>query len=171
VDERQTTSDVLVIDDEEDMCWALRLIIQTAGRGCISVNTAAEAIRIVTTQPFRLAFVDVKLPDMNGFDLVRCLQHQVPGLPCVLVSGFLYHDDVVVREGLQSGLIAGFVGKPFLLDQIQAMLDRFTTAVHAGRREGPSGNAIPLGGIRSALEPATDHPKQTPPKNPNSLVS
>ncbi len=133
--ERQRKPQVLVVDDEEDMCWALRLIITTEGRDCVSVNTATEAMRIVTTQPFRLAFVDVKLPDMNGFDLVRCLQHQVPGLPCVLVSGFLYHDDVVVQEGLQSGLIAGFVGKPFLLDQIRTMLDRFTASVHVGHPE------------------------------------
>lgn len=170
VEERQTRSLVLVVDDEEDMCWALRLIIQSARRDAVTVNTAAEALRTVTTMPFGLVFVDVKLPDMNGFDLVRSLQNRVAGLPCVVVSGFLDSDDIVVQEALQSGLIAGFVGKPFLLGQIQTMLDRFTVSVDAPCGDQPGGNPIPLGGIRMACEADTDGPAPRRSNDPNSLL-
>lgn len=153
MDERQRGSRVLVVDDEEDMCWALGQIITADGRVCVSVNTAAEALRAIGRETFCLAFVDVKLPDMNGFDLVRCIHRRTPELPCVLVSGFLYHDDDLVREGLRSGLIVSFIGKPFLLSQIQEMLDHYAAddAPPARGPGGESGKPIPLGGISTSL--------------------
>jgi signal transduction histidine kinase len=41
------------------------------------------------------------------------------GLRCVLVTGYLYEDDEAVRASLRTGLIAGFIGKPFLLHHLQ----------------------------------------------------
>jgi two-component system, NtrC family, response regulator PilR len=127
MDKGQRAIRVLVVDDDEDLCWALCQIIEGDGLRCVSVNTAADALRAVAREDFRLAFVDVKLPDMNGFELVRCIHHRTPNLPCVLVSGFLYHDDDLVRDGLRSGLIVSFIGKPFLLSQIQDTLCHFVS--------------------------------------------
>lgn len=150
----QTRIHVLVIDDEDDMCWALRQIVEAEGHSCVLANTASAALQAVGMKTFHLAFVDVKLPDMNGFDLVRCLHCLAPRLPCVLVSGFLYDDDDLVRDSLASGLIAGFIGKPFLLTQIQEVLNTFAAAT--GRvadvgSEAVGGKAIPSGGIGGAL--------------------
>ena len=117
---------VLVVDDEDDMCWTLRLIIEGQGHRCVVARTAREALQVVGRESLHLAFVDVKLPDMldkDGFDLVREIRGLVPELPCVLVSGFLYSDDDLVQDSLASGLIAGFIGKPFLLSQIQQVLN------------------------------------------------
>lgn len=117
---------VLVVDDEEDMCWTLRLIIEGQGHRCVVAMSAREALQIVGRETLHLAFVDIKLPDMldrDGFDLVREIRGLVPELPCVLVSGFLDSDDDLVQDSLASGLIAGFIGKPFLLSKIQQVLD------------------------------------------------
>ena len=128
---------VLVVDDEDDMCWTLRLIIEGQGHRCVVARTAREALQVVGREALHLAFVDVKLPDMldkDGFDLVREIRGLVPELPCVLVSGFLYSDDDLVQDSLASGLIAGFIGKPFLLSQIQQVLAAVATLSDAGAR-------------------------------------
>ncbi len=128
---------VLVVDDEDDMCWTLRLVIEGYGHRCVVAKSAREALQAVGRESLHVAFVDVKLPDMldrDGFDLVREIRGLVPDLPCVLVSGFLYNDDDLVQDSLASGLIAGFIGKPFLLSQIQQVLDAVATALDAGAR-------------------------------------
>ena len=62
---------------------------------------------------YRLAFVDAKLPDMDGLELARRLRHLVPEIRIVMVSGYFYRDDVAVQEAMAEGLICGFVAKPF----------------------------------------------------------
>lgn len=150
----QTRIYVLVVDDEDDICWALRQIVEGEGHYCVLANTALAALQAVGLKAFHLAFVDVKLPDMNGFDLVQCLHRLAPDLPCVLVSGFLCDDDDLVRDSLSSGLIAGFIGKPFLLTQIQEVLQAVAAATRrevGGANVAASGKAIPSGGIGGAL--------------------
>ncbi len=149
----QTGIRVLVVDDEEGICWALRQIIEAEGHACALARTAGEALRAVERQAFELAFVDVKLPDFSGFELVRKIRETAADLPCVLVSGFLYSDDDLVRDAVASGLIAGFIGKPFLLAQIEEVLQGVAAATArdaAGPAAPSSGKPIPLGGIGGA---------------------
>jgi DNA-binding NtrC family response regulator len=143
---------VLAVDDEDDMCWALRQIVEGEGHRCVLAKTAREALQVVGRESLHLAFVDVKLPDMDGFDLVRELRAVAPQLPCILVSGFLYSDDDLVQDGLASGLIAGFIGKPFLLSQIQEALEavaRVSGPAAGSTDGGTSGPSIPPSGIPS----------------------
>jgi len=111
--------DVLIVDDEADMCWALRRIVESDGHRCAIARSACEALQVLAGHSFHLAFVDVKLPDMDGLKLVQQMRRQVPTLPCIVVSGYFYDDDDPVQAALQSGLIAGFISKPFHLEQVQ----------------------------------------------------
>lgn len=143
---------VLAVDDEEDMCWMLRQIIEGEGHRCIWATTAREALQVAGCESLQLAFVDIQLPDMDGFDLVRKLRGLMSELPCVLVSGFLYGDDDLVQDSLASGLIAGFIGKPFLVSQIREVLEAVARASAARPEEadgGSGGLPIPPGGIPS----------------------
>ena len=109
---------ILVVDDEEDMCWALQRILEAEGHEPTVAMNAEEAVRALEKKAFCLAFVDAKLPDMDGLDLAVRMRAICPTLPCVLVSGYLYDDDDLVRAGLGAGVICGFIGKPFLLKQV-----------------------------------------------------
>ena len=110
---------VLVIDDEADMCWALQRILEAEGYEPIVAKNAEEAVLALEEGELRLAFVDAKLPDMEGLDLAARMRTICPALPCVLVSGYFYDDDDLVKDGLARGVICGFIGKPFLLEQIR----------------------------------------------------
>jgi DNA-binding NtrC family response regulator len=113
---------ILVVDDEEDMCWALRRIIEAQGYRVSVAHDAATALERLRHVPFDLCLVDAKLPDMEGTDLIDRLHAVCPALPCVLVSGYLYIDDEIVQTSLRSGRIAAFIGKPFLLAEIRDAL-------------------------------------------------
>lgn len=110
---------VLVVDDEPDVCWALKRILDASGILSVVTASAHDALRLVGRERFVLAFVDAKLPDGDGLELARRIQEVVPGLKTVLISGYYYPDDADVAEALAAGVIDGFVSKPFLHDEIR----------------------------------------------------
>lgn len=116
---------ILIVDDDTDMCWALARFLESEGNQCVVVNNAQDALKTLTEKTFSLAFVDVKLPDMEGLDLVQEMHILAPDLPCVLVSGYLYADDDNVQNSVASGQICSFIPKPFQLAQIKNAIHQF----------------------------------------------
>ena len=104
----------LIVDDEPDMCWALARLLKQYGISSSQALGAREALQYLKAAgPYQLAFVDAKLPDMDGLELARRLRQLVPEIRIVMVSGYFYRDDVAVQEAMAEGLICGFVAKPF----------------------------------------------------------
>jgi DNA-binding NtrC family response regulator len=119
----------LVVDDEEDICWALQRILEAEGHCVTTAGSAREALRLARRRAFSIAFVDIKLPDMDGFDLLARLQGLCPALYGVVISGYLCDHDLGVQTGVREGTIRAFIGKPFLLSQIREALRLAADAV------------------------------------------
>jgi len=115
---KNNDSQFLIVDDEPEICWALGRILKNAGLVCSTAANGNEAIALAESRPFRVAFLDAKLPDIDGFVLARRLQKVTPGIRIVIVSGYFYQDDPVITAAIQSGLIVAFVEKPFDHDEI-----------------------------------------------------
>ncbi len=110
---------VLVVDDEPDICWALRMTINGLGFRAAVTGNARDALRLVTQTPLRMAFVDAKLPDLEGIDLIARIHEVQPRLPVVMISGYFDKDNDKVQAWIRERRICAFIGKPFLLDQIR----------------------------------------------------
>lgn len=110
---------ILVTDDEPDMCWALERILKGMGFMTAAATSGREALQLAERTPFHLAFLDAKLPDMEGIELARRLRRLEPAIPVVLVSAYFYEDDAQVQQWVRQGLIRHFISKPFLVDQVQ----------------------------------------------------
>ncbi len=116
---------ILVVDDEPEMCWILENIIRKTGLACRTALSAREAIALTESNKFGMAFLDAKLPDIDGLELARRLRKTNTHLPIVIVSGYFYQDDPTIERVLQEGLIAVFVGKPFDHDEIVSVITRY----------------------------------------------
>ena len=110
---------ILIVDDEPDMCWAFEWIFHRMGFHTVSALNGRDAVRLMEQIPFRIAFVDVRLPDTDGVDLAKELQRLQPDLPIVLVSGYFYEDDWEFQQRMRETSVRGFIGKPFLLDEVR----------------------------------------------------
>ncbi|MCG2776853.1 MAG: response regulator [Desulfobacterales bacterium] len=108
----------LIVDDEPDMCWALEHILEKNGYPSKKALNGQEALKLVEGNRFQLAFLDAKLPDIEGLELARRIRELDPSIDIVIVSGYFYKDDVGIQHSLAEGLISSFISKPFNHDEI-----------------------------------------------------
>ena len=113
----------LIVDDEPDMCWALEIILKKNGFLSKKALNGHDALALIKPDRFRVAFLDAKLPDMEGLDLAKELLNIDPGIHIVMISGWFYRDDDAVQNAMAEGLIKGFIGKPFDHDEILKVIE------------------------------------------------
>ncbi len=113
---------ILIVDDEPEMCWALEHILSKSGCRVIKALSGQDALSLAEAHEPVLAFVDAKLPDMEGLELARRMRELAPNLRIVMVSGYFYRDDEAVQRALSEKIIAGFIGKPFNNEDILSSL-------------------------------------------------
>jgi CheY-like chemotaxis protein len=110
------------VDDEPDMCWALEHLLHKQGFATQKALRAQEALNLLEQHPFACAFLDAKLPDMDGLELARRIRQIAPDTRIIMVSGYFYRHDVSIQEAISQGLIVDFISKPFLQAEIHRAL-------------------------------------------------
>ena len=113
---------ILIVDDEPDMGWALEHLLNSQGFVTRKALSAREALNLLEQHRFACAFLDAKLPDMDGLELARRIREIAPGTRIIMVSGYFYRDDVSIQEAISQGLIIDFISKPFLQEEILRVL-------------------------------------------------
>src|SRR5919204_6270314 len=105
------TPHVLVVDDEPSLRLLLRVNLELAGFRVDEARGGAEALQLVRSGPYDLVLLDVMLPDVGGYDVVRTLTEAgADAPPVVFLSARASAEDQ--RQGLEAGAI-DFVTKPF----------------------------------------------------------
>jgi CheY-like chemotaxis protein len=115
---------VLVVDDELDEQTLLATHLRRLGCEVVAVPSAEDALRGDGHLDVQVAFVDLRLPGMGGWDLVAELRVRRPGLPVVVTSVLDPHDYPEVEAVLP---------KPFTGDGVQRALDTALPGWSAGR--------------------------------------
>ena len=116
---------VYVIDDEADVCEALKVLLDTAGLEARTYASAEEFLSDVKVSRPLCLLVDVRLPGMSGLDLVRHLQRGPVRPIVVMITG---HGDVPLAvKAMRAGALH-FMEKPFepaeLLETLEEALQR-----------------------------------------------
>src|SRR5678815_5953442 len=77
---------ILIIDDEASLRQTLARILQRDGYEVTSVASGTEGISLITQLPFDLVYLDIRMPDMNGLDVLKTVHAQLPELPVILFT-------------------------------------------------------------------------------------
>jgi len=78
---------ILVVDDEAEIRRSLRMILEYEGYDVQEASSGPEAIALVEREPPDLAFLDIKMPGMDGLETLEKIRGSNESLPVVIVSG------------------------------------------------------------------------------------
>ena len=114
---------ILVIDDEPNMRRILTLILEEAGHTVAQAGGVKEAIEQITSNRFDLVITDQKMPDGDGFEVLRYCRENEPSLPVVILTALATVELAV--EAMQAGAF-DFISKPFVPEVVTAVAGRAT---------------------------------------------
>ncbi len=78
--------DILIVDDEPIICSALKKILQKQNHRVTVSCSGREAMRHIESESFHCAFIDLRLPDMEGIDLPPRMLSRNPDMTFILTS-------------------------------------------------------------------------------------
>lgn len=81
-------NNILIVDDEASLRITLTRILQGIGCSVTSASDGAEAIRLLLANTFDLVFLDLRLPDMHGIDILKELRKIQPELPVIVLTAY-----------------------------------------------------------------------------------
>ena len=114
-------SHVLIVDDEESICWALRRLMSESGHRVTVASSAEDAFDHVTHELPDVVMLDIRLPGMDGLEALGRLQRLGPQTPIIIMTAFGNLKTAVAA--LSNGAF-DYLVKPFDLEQAATVVAR-----------------------------------------------
>jgi DNA-binding NtrC family response regulator len=106
---------LLLVDDEVDFLEPMAARLRRRRIACATAQSGQEALEALGREQFDCAVVDVKMPGMDGLDLLRRMRRDYPGVAVILLTG---HASVELGvQGLELGAFE-YLMKPVELDEL-----------------------------------------------------
>jgi DNA-binding NtrC family response regulator len=79
---------ILIVDDDERITATLQAILENEGYAVDVAATGTEAIKKSKNAVYNVALIDIKLPDMEGTDLLTMMRDSVPRVRKIIITGY-----------------------------------------------------------------------------------
>jgi len=107
---------VLIVDDNAAFARTVVRLLESLGQPAIAANSAYDAIDTLEgTVGVDFVVADIRMPEIDGCDLVRVMRHRFPALPVALMTAYPI-DDGEVPQGIP------LLAKPFDIETLLALL-------------------------------------------------
>jgi NtrC-family two-component system response regulator AlgB len=144
---------ILLIDDERSINRMMSLALESAGHAVVAVESGSGALRQLQKSTFDLAFLDLRLGQENGLELLTKLRQNDPNLAVVLITA---HASIATAvEAMRLGA-DDFVCKPFTPDELRAIVER------VARTRGLRARVAELESLVETQAPAADLTSEDP---------
>src|SRR5256885_12023482 len=111
---------LVVVDDEAPVLRVVERLAARIGYDVVTCGSGSEAMRVLMRRPADLAMVDLRMPDVNGLDLLRQIRTTVPGCEVILMTAYAAVDSAV--EAIKLGA-REYLSKPFDFDRLKQVLE------------------------------------------------
>jgi len=143
---------ILVVDDEESMRHYLKKTLAREGYDVVVAQDGPEALALAQERSPDFAFVDVRMPGMDGVAVMRTLRANLPRLPIVLMTGHgsVQHALAAMKQGATD-----YVTKPLRLDALVSTVAKALAGASSSERPRTVRDA-------ASVEPAQASPVARP---------
>ena len=110
---------ILIVDDDKELRKSLSSILFEEGYTVETVENGKQAIKVSEKSRFDIALIDIKLPDMEGTELLHRLKEKQPHIVMIIVTGFPTLENAMktVNEGAN-----GYIMKPYDTQKLLGMI-------------------------------------------------
>ena len=115
VDVPNARARILAVDDESIVLDSFRKILTLEGYSIDTVESGPEALGLVQRRDYDFVFTDLKMPDMDGIEVVKAVKHLRPDVDVVVITGYGTIESAV--DTMQYGAV-DYVQKPFTEDEL-----------------------------------------------------
>lgn len=111
---------ILVVDDTKNIRLLLTTCLELNGYSVIAVNNAAAAIEIFNTENIDLVFLDIKMPEISGTELLKKMRGMGLSMPVVIMTAFGTIKNAI--DCTRLGAVA-YLQKPFTAEKVKSVLE------------------------------------------------
>ena len=129
--EKKDVMKILILDDERQFTEELSEFFQGSDYESFEANTAAEGKKILSSHSIDLLILDVRLPGVNGLDILKEVKVQYPSMEVIIISA---HGDMdTVIKAMRLGAF-DYLRKPFRFIEIQIAIERTQKYIQMHRK-------------------------------------
>ena len=147
-------ANLLIVDDEPDICWGLRRLAERLGHSAEVAADGEAALRSVAARPPDLILLDVRLPGRDGLEIMREIRSLHAKVPIVIMTA--YGDLEIAVQAMRQGAFEYLV-KPFELAVVRRIIERalqprVDSADRSGTESPDAEDEFPIIGVSSPMQ-------------------
>ena len=112
---------ILIVDDEKDIGFLLAAFFKREGYEPFYVSTGQEALKIFDKQPFDLVLLDIKMPDIDGIELLKEFKRKRSNINVIMITAYPSIETAV--EAMREEAF-DYINKPFNLEELKQLIER-----------------------------------------------
>ncbi|MHC4267619.1 MAG: helix-turn-helix domain-containing protein [Planctomycetota bacterium] len=112
---------ILVIDDDKDICESIKKLLTIDGFNVKTITRPLHTLRELKKQTYHLIILDLRMPEINGEELLREIRKVNPDISVIILTAFPSVDSAV--QALQSQVF-DYVKKPFNINDLRATIKK-----------------------------------------------
>ncbi|MBU2560648.1 response regulator [archaeon] len=109
-------ANIMIVDDEPDVRLVVRMVLEKAGHEVVEANGAEECIERLSKAPVDLVFVDIRMPGMDGWQMVKAIKKYQENIPVAMLTVEPLTQETL--EGKEIKDLADYITKPFSSEDI-----------------------------------------------------
>jgi DNA-binding NtrC family response regulator len=117
---------ILVVDDEDALRTVLSAELEGEGYQVTTAADGQEAINVLTSSGFDLILLDIKMPNVDGFEVLKFVKEKHPKTKVIMLTGFADLKNAIESKKLGA---EDFVSKPYDLVDLLTTVERVLTTV------------------------------------------
>jgi len=115
---------ILVVDDEEDLTWTISKHLYRNGnrekREILCANSGRIALKILNEKKVDLVLTDLRMPEINGYELLDYLAKSYPETKVIVMTAF---GTTELESKLSNMSVLGYIEKPFEINELRNMVE------------------------------------------------
>jgi two-component system, NtrC family, response regulator AtoC len=113
------TMTILVADDEPNLRRVLGAMLKREGHAVLTASDGQQALQLIKSQPVHTVITDLRMPKLDGMDLLKHMVHEYPDVPVIILTAHGSVDNAVAA--VKAGAF-DYIEKPFEQDQIKRVV-------------------------------------------------